>query len=178
MLGQPFQSGEITPPVRFLDPDPKRRAQRHHQERFCKVGILAERLFQNPRQPAALPSDFVRYGILPRMSRDLARRPSGERHNGRLAWDDTGRQFFQGTSFQHSLDAARRLVRLRRTSAVSPDLSGRSRLDDKIDLAHVYAEIWKDAAPAQLVMSLGSATATIRTPLASATSPMSGLPGQ
>jgi hypothetical protein len=87
MLGQPFQSGEITPPVRLLDPDPKRSAQRHHQERFCKVGVLAERLFQNPRQPTALPSDFVRYGILPRMRRDLARRPSGKRHNGRLAWD-------------------------------------------------------------------------------------------
>jgi hypothetical protein len=70
MLGQPFQSGEITRPVRFLDPDPKGSAQRHHQERFGKVGVLAEGLFQNPRQPAALPSDFVRYGTLPRMRRD------------------------------------------------------------------------------------------------------------
>src|SRR5215468_11284513 len=44
MLGQPFQSGEITRPVGFLDPKPKGSAQRHHQERFCKVGVLAERL--------------------------------------------------------------------------------------------------------------------------------------
>jgi len=70
MLGQPFQGGEITRPVRFLDPNPKRSAQRHHQERFCKVGVLAEPLLQNPRQATARPSDFVRYGTLPRMRRD------------------------------------------------------------------------------------------------------------
>ena len=51
--------------VRFLDPDPKRSAQRHHQERFGKVGVLAEPLFQNPLQATARPSDFVRYGTLP-----------------------------------------------------------------------------------------------------------------
>jgi hypothetical protein len=60
-----------------------------------QVGVLAERLLQNPRQPAALPSDFVRYDILPRMRRDLARRPSRERRNGRQHGSDTGRKFFR-----------------------------------------------------------------------------------
>ena len=46
-------------------------------------------------------------------------------------------------------------------------------LDEKIDLAAVYDEIWKDVAPAHLLMSPCSATATTRTPPASPTSPMS-----
>ena len=50
-------------------------------------------------------------------------------------------------------------------------------LDQKIDLARILAEIWKDAAPAHLVELLCSATAMTRIPLASAISLTSGLSG-
>jgi hypothetical protein len=47
-------------------------------------------------------------------------------------------------------------------------------LDERIDLAHGHAEIWRDAAPARLVdVAVFSGTATTRTPPASATSSMS-----
>ena len=50
-------------------------------------------------------------------------------------------------------------------------------LDEKIDLAAVYDEIWKDVAPAHLLMSPCSATATTRTPPVSPSSPMSNWNG-
>jgi hypothetical protein len=50
---------------------------------------------------------------------------------------------------------------------------GRS-LDEKIDLARVYAEIWKNAPRRTWSKSRCSVTATTRTPPASATSSMSG----
>jgi hypothetical protein len=50
-------------------------------------------------------------------------------------------------------------------------------LDEKIDLARVYAEVWKDTTPAHLLMSPCSATATTLTPPASAISITSGSNG-
>ena len=50
-------------------------------------------------------------------------------------------------------------------------------LDEKIDLARVYDEIWKDAAPGTWSISPCFATATTRTPPASAISTTSGLNG-
>ena len=50
-------------------------------------------------------------------------------------------------------------------------------IDEKIDLARVYAEIWKDTARRTWSMSPCSATAMTRTPPVSAISPMSDLSG-